>query len=62
MRRNMTDGQRMLSVLGGIAFVSLGMSDRIRSTFVGKALAIMGAKNAVVGLIGYNPLIKAAED
>ncbi|MBO8137755.1 MAG: hypothetical protein H0Z40_06430 [Desulfotomaculum sp.] len=57
MRQNMNDGERMLSVIGGLAFAGLGMSGRLRDSLYGKALAAMGIKSAVFGMVGYNPLL-----
>ncbi|MTI81785.1 MAG: hypothetical protein FH758_13085 [Firmicutes bacterium] len=58
MRQNMSDSERMLSVIGGLAFTGLGMSEKLRDSSYGKVMAIMGIKSAVLGIAGYNPLFK----
>ncbi|MEG6617588.1 hypothetical protein V6C27_14405 [Peptococcaceae bacterium 1198_IL3148] len=58
MRQNLNNGERLLSIVGGLAFTGLGMSDKMRGTFCGKAIAAIGIKNTLVGLVGYNPLLK----
>ncbi len=60
MRQNMNEGQRLLSIFGGLAFIGLGMSKS--NTFMGKVCAIIGAKTALVGLIGYDPLLELADE
>ncbi|WP_031515779.1 DUF2892 domain-containing protein [Desulfofalx alkaliphila] len=57
MRRNMTGGERMLSIIGGLAFTGLGMSERLRNSTMGKTMTVLGAKTTVVGIIGYDPLL-----
>lgn len=57
MRRNMNSTERVLSVVGGIAFTSLGRSENIRNSLMGKGMALLGLKSAAVGLIGYDPMI-----
>ncbi|MBM7855907.1 putative membrane protein [Desulfohalotomaculum tongense] len=57
MRQNMSNGERMLSIIGGLAFAGLGMSSKLRGSMCGKALAFMGVKAAVLGIAGYNPLL-----
>lgn len=57
MRQNMTNGERMLSIIGGLAFTSLGFSNRWRGTFFGNVTAVVGVKNTLAGLMGYNPLL-----
>ncbi|MEG6523530.1 hypothetical protein [Desulfotomaculum sp. 1211_IL3151] len=57
MRRNMNTNERLLSVVGGIAFLGLGRSENYRKSLLGKGMTVMGIKTATVGMLGYNPLI-----
>ncbi|GAB6180465.1 hypothetical protein JCM14036_17840 [Desulfotomaculum defluvii] len=57
MRRNMNANERLLSIVGGIAFTGLGRSENYRNSFLGKTMSVMGIKNVAVGVLGYNPLI-----
>lgn len=57
MRQNMNSTERLLSIVGGLAFTGLGRSDKFRNSLVGKGMALIGIKSAAVGVIGYDPLI-----
>lgn len=57
MRQNMNSTERLLSVVGGIAFAGLGRSDNFKNTFMGKGMTLLGLKTTAVGMIGYDPLI-----
>lgn len=58
----MTSGERMLSVVGGLAFAGLGMSERMRHSTLGKTMAILGAKTALVGVVGYDPMMDLVDE
>jgi hypothetical protein len=62
MRQNMNNGERLLSIVGGLAFTGLGMSDKMRGTLWGKAVTAMGVKNTIVGLVGYNPMYEFIDE
>lgn len=65
MRQNMNSTERLLSVIGGLAFTGLGRSQSIKSSILGKGMTLLGLKTTAVGMIGYDPLIdwlNTAED
>lgn len=51
----------MLSIIGGLAFTGLGLSNRWRGTFFGNITTVVGVKGTLVGLLGYNPLLDMNE-
>ncbi|AQS59553.1 hypothetical protein [Desulforamulus ferrireducens] len=57
MRQNMNSTERLLSVIGGLAFTGLGRSESIKNSYLGKGMTLLGLKTTAVGLLGYNPLI-----
>lgn len=57
MRRNMNTNERLLSVMGGIAFLGLGRSENYHKSLLGKGMTVLGIKTTAVGVLGYNPLI-----
>ncbi|WP_041274602.1 hypothetical protein [Desulforamulus reducens] len=57
MRRNINSTERLLNVLGGIAFTGLGRSENYRKSWLGKSMTLLGIKSTAVGVLGYNPLI-----
>ncbi|AEF94426.1 hypothetical protein Desca_1573 [Desulfotomaculum nigrificans CO-1-SRB] len=57
MRQNMNSTERLLSVVGGIAFTGLGRSSKFKNSILGKGMTLLGLKTAAVGIIGYDPVI-----
>lgn len=57
MRQNMNSTERILSVVGGIAFTGLGRSSKFKKSMMGKGMALLGLKSAAVGVLGYDPVI-----
>ncbi|MCL4440272.1 hypothetical protein P378_04820 [Desulforamulus profundi] len=57
MRQNMNFTERLLSVVGGLAFTGLGRSENFRKSMLGKGMALLGLKTTAVGIIGYDPVI-----
>jgi len=57
MRQNMNSTERMLSVVGGLAFTGLGRSGKLRNSLLGKGMTLFGLKSAAVGIIGYDPVL-----
>ncbi|SHK12410.1 YgaP family membrane protein [Desulforamulus aeronauticus] len=57
MRQNMNSTERLLSVVGGLAFIGLGRSQNFKGSLFGKGMTLLGLKSTAVGVIGYDPVI-----
>lgn len=64
MRQNMNSTERVLSVVGGLAFTGLGRSSSFKKSLLGKGMTVLGIKTTAVGVLGYDPLLDwlGAED
>lgn len=62
MRKNMNSTERLLSVVGGLAFTGLGRSENFRKSLLGKGITLFGLKSTAIGMIGYNPVLDWLDD